>query len=114
MRPKTWPGADCGTDHELLMCKFQVKLKQKNKANQFPQYDFEPIPPIFKDNIRNQFEVLYLTDGEIERPWNELKELSGMNVKKTPVVQVTEENKLVEFAKMRGEAKGKTRSEEGI
>lgn len=60
MRPKTWPGADCGTAHELLMCKFQVKLKQKNKANQFPRYDFEHISPIFKDNIRNQSCILLM------------------------------------------------------
>lgn len=26
---KTWPGADCGTDPKLLICKFQVKLKKK-------------------------------------------------------------------------------------
>ncbi|KAM9687584.1 craniofacial development protein 2-like [Trichechus inunguis] len=42
---KTRPGASCGTDHRLLMCKFGLMLK-KIKANpQRPKHDPGRIPP---------------------------------------------------------------------
>lgn len=28
---KTWPGTNCGTDLELLLCKLQVKLKEEEE-----------------------------------------------------------------------------------
>ena len=51
---KTWPGADCGTDHKLPKCKVQVKFRKKQKQKQKktvrPKYDLESIPPVFKEN----------------------------------------------------------------
>lgn len=40
----------CGTDCELLMCKFQIKLKWEKTAKQLPWYDLEHMPSIFKKN----------------------------------------------------------------
>lgn len=66
--------ADCRIDNESLICKFLFKLKQKNKANQFPHYNIEHIPNIFRENIKNHFEVLSLIDWEPEEVQNKIKE----------------------------------------
>ena len=36
---KTRPGADCGSDHELLIAKFRVKLKKVRKTTRPFRYD---------------------------------------------------------------------------
>ena len=35
---KTRPGADCGSDHELLIAKFRLKLKTVGKTNRLFKY----------------------------------------------------------------------------
>ena len=35
---KTWPGADCGSDHELLIAKFRLKLKKVGKTTKPLRY----------------------------------------------------------------------------
>ena len=41
---KTTPGADCGTDHELLIAKFRVKLKKVGKTSRPFRYNLNQIP----------------------------------------------------------------------
>ena len=41
---KTRPGADCGSDHELLIAKFRPKLKKVGKATGPFRYDLNQIP----------------------------------------------------------------------
>ena len=36
---KTRPGADCGSDHELLIAKFRLKLKKVGKTSRPFRYD---------------------------------------------------------------------------
>ena len=36
---KTRPGADCGSDHELLIAKFRLKLKKVGKTTRPFRYD---------------------------------------------------------------------------
>ena len=36
---KTRPGADCGSDHELLVAKFRLKLKKVGKITRLFGYD---------------------------------------------------------------------------
>ena len=36
---KTGPGADCGSDHELLIAKFRLKLKKVGKTTRPFRYD---------------------------------------------------------------------------
>jgi len=38
------PGADCGSDHELLMAKLRLKLKKVGKATRPLRYDLNQIP----------------------------------------------------------------------
>ena len=48
---KTRPGADCGSDHELLIAKFRHKLKKVGKSTRPFRYDLNQIlynyPSIF-------------------------------------------------------------------
>ena len=41
---KTRPGADCGTDHDLLIAKFRLKLKKVGKTTRPFRYDLHQIP----------------------------------------------------------------------
>ena len=41
---KTRPGADCGSDHELLIAKFSLKLKKVGKTTRPFRYDLNQIP----------------------------------------------------------------------
>ena len=41
---KTRPGADCGSDHELLIAKFRLKLKKAGKTARPFRYDLNQIP----------------------------------------------------------------------
>ena len=41
---KTRPGADCGSDHELLLAKFRLKLKKAGKTTRPFRYDLNQIP----------------------------------------------------------------------
>ena len=41
---KTRPGLDCGSDHELLIVKFRLKLKKVGKTTRPFRYDLNQIP----------------------------------------------------------------------
>ena len=41
---KTRPGADYGSDHELLIAKFRLKLKKVGKTTRLFRYDLNQIP----------------------------------------------------------------------
>ena len=41
---KTRLGADCGSDHELLIAKFRLKLKKVDKTTRSFRYDLNQIP----------------------------------------------------------------------
>ena len=43
-KEKKGPGADCGSDHELLIAKFRLKLKKVGKTTRPFTYDLNQIP----------------------------------------------------------------------
>ena len=45
---KTRQGADCGSDHELLIAKFRLKLKKVGKTTRPFRYDLNQIPMIIQ------------------------------------------------------------------
>ena len=59
---KTSPGADCGSDHELLIAKFRLKLKKGGKTTRPFRYDLNQIPYDFTVKGRNRCKVLDLID----------------------------------------------------
>ena len=52
---KTRPGTDCGSDHELLIVKFRLKLKKVGKTTRPIRYDLNQIPCDHIVEVRNRF-----------------------------------------------------------
>ena len=59
---KTKWGADCGSDHELLIAKFRLKLKKVGKTNTPFRYDLNQIPYDYTVEVRSRFKGLDLID----------------------------------------------------
>ena len=59
---KTRPGADCGSDHELLITKFRLKLKKVGKTTRPFRYDLNQIPYDYTVDMRNRFKGLDLIE----------------------------------------------------
>ena len=53
---KTRPGADCGSEHELLIAKFRLKLKKGGKTIRPFRYDLNQIPYDYSVEVRNRFQ----------------------------------------------------------
>ena len=62
-------GADCGSDHEILISKFRLKLKKVGKTARPFRYDLNQIPYDYTVEMRNRFKGLDLIDRlNYERP----------------------------------------------
>ena len=59
---KTRPGADCGSDHELLIAKFRLKLKKVGEITRPFRYDLNQIPYDYTVKVRNRFKGLDLIE----------------------------------------------------
>ena len=59
---KTRPGADCGSDHELLTAKFRFKLKKVGKTTRPFRYDQNKIPYDYIVKVTNRFKALDLIE----------------------------------------------------
>ena len=59
-------GADCGSDHELLIAKFRLKLKKVEKTTRTFRYDRNQIPCDYKVEVRNRFKGLDLIDRVLD------------------------------------------------
>ena len=59
---KTRPEADCGSDHELLITKFRLKLKKVGKTARPFRYDLNQIPYDYTMEVRNRFKGLDLIE----------------------------------------------------
>ena len=59
---KTIPRADCGSDHELLIAKFRLKLKKVGKITRPFSYDLNPIPYNYTVELTSRFKRLDLID----------------------------------------------------
>ena len=59
---KTRPGADCGSDHELFIAKFRLKLKKVGKTTRPFGYDLNQIPYDYTVEGINRFKGLDLIE----------------------------------------------------
>ena len=72
---KTRPGNDCGSDHELLIAKFRVKLKKVGKTTRPFRYDLNQSPYNYTVEVRNRFKGLDLIDRVPDKLWNDVMTL---------------------------------------
>ena len=59
---KTRPGADCGSDYELLNAKFRLKLNKVGKTTRPYRQDLNQIPYDHIVEVTNGFKVLNLIE----------------------------------------------------
>ena len=66
---KTRPEADWGSDHELLIAKFRLKLKKVRKTTRRFRKDLNQIPYNYTMEVTNRFKGLDLIDRVFEELW---------------------------------------------
>ena len=69
---KTRLGVDSGSDHELLVAKFRLKLKKVRKTARPFRYDLNQIPYDYTVKVRNRFKGLDLIDRMPDELWTEV------------------------------------------
>ena len=115
---KNRPGADCGSDHELLIAKFRLKLKEVGKTTRpFRYYDLNQIPYDYTVEVTNRFKGLDLIERMPEELWTEVHDIvqeAGIKTihkkKKCQKAKWLYEGAL-QIAEKRREAKGKGKKE---
>ena len=72
---KTRLGVDCGSDHEICIAKFRLKLKKVGKTTRPFRYDLNQIPYDYTVEVRNRFKELDLIDRVPEELWTEIHDI---------------------------------------
>ena len=113
---KTGPGADCGSDHELI-AKFRHQLKKVGKTTRPFRYDLNQIPYDYTVEVRNRFKGLYLIDRMPDELWTEVHDiLQETRIKTIPKKKKCKEAKwqseeALQIAGKRREAKSRGENE---
>ena len=98
---KTRPVDDCGSDHELLIAKFRLKLKKVGKTTRPFRYDLNQIPYDYTVEVRSRFKGLDLIDRVPDELWTE-------------VCDIVEETRIKTIPKKKKCKKAKWLSEEAL
>ena len=69
---QTRPGADCGSDHELLIAKFRLRSKKVGKTTRPFRYDLNQIPNDYTLEVTNRLKGLDLIDRVPDELWMEV------------------------------------------
>ena len=72
---KTRLWAVCGSDHELLIAKFRLKLKKVEKTTRPFRYDLNQIPYDYTVEVRNRFKGLDLIYRVPDELWVEVSDI---------------------------------------
>ena len=72
---KTRLRADCGSDHELLIAKFRLKLKKVEKPNRPFRYDLNQIPYDYTVEVTNRFRALGVMGRVPDESWTEVRDI---------------------------------------
>ena len=68
-------GANCGSDHELLIAKLRLKLKKVGKTTRPFRYDLNQISYDYTVEVRNRVKELDLIDTVPEELWTEVHDI---------------------------------------
>ena len=80
---------NCGSDHELLIAKFRLKMKKVGKTTRPFRYDLNQIPYDYTVEVRNRFKGLDLIDRVPDELWTEVHDI----VQETGIKTIPMENK---------------------
>ena len=104
-------------DHELLIAKFRLKLKNVGKTTRPFRYDLNHIPYDYTVEVRNRFKGLGLIDRVPGELWMEVRDIvQEAGIKTIPKEKKCKKAKLLseeplQIAVNRKEAKGKGEKE---
>ena len=113
---KTRSRVDCGSDHELLIAKFSLKLKKVGKISRPFWYDLNEIPYDYTVEVINRFKGLNLIDKVPDELWMEVCNIVQEAVIKTISKKKCKKAKwlseeALQIAEKRREVKGKGEKE---
>ena len=97
---KTRLGADCGSDHELLIAKFRLKLKKVGKTTRPFRYDLNQTRYDYTVEVRNRFKGQDLIDRVLDELWTEVRDV----VQETGIKTIPMEKKCEKAKWLSGEA----------
>ena len=97
---KTRLGADCGSDHKLLIAKFKLKLKKVGKTTRPFRYDLNKIPYDCTVELRNRFKGLDLIDRVPAELWMEVHDI----VQETAIKTISKKKKRKKAIRLSEEA----------
>ena len=89
-----------GSDHELLITKFRLKLKKAGKTARPFRYDLNQIPYDYTVQVRNRFKGLDLIDRVPDELWTEVRD----TVQETGIKTISMEKKCKKAKWLSGEA----------
>ena len=93
---KTRPGADCGSDHELLIAKFRLKLKRVGMTTKPFRYDLNQIPYEYTVEVKNRFKGLELIDRVPDELWIEVHDIvQETGIKIIPMEKKCKKGKMI-------------------
>ena len=94
IQSKTRLGADCGTDHKLLIAKFRLKLKKVGKTTSPFRYDLNKIPYDYTVEVRNRFKGLDLIEC-LMKLWMEVRAIvQETGIKTIPMEKKCKKSKM--------------------
>ena len=86
---------DCGSDHELLIAKFRLKLKKVEKTTRPFRYDLNQIPYDYPVEVRNRFKGLDLIDRVPDELWMEVHDIEQeTGIKTIPMEKKCQKTKM--------------------
>ena len=72
---ETRPGANCGSDHELLIAKYRLKLKKVAKTTRTSRYDLNQLPYDYTVEVTNRMNGLDLIERVPKELWMEVNDM---------------------------------------
>ena len=92
---KTRPGADCGSDHQLLIGKFRLKLRKVGKTNRPFRYDLNQISYDYTVDVTNRFKGLDLIECLKNYGWRFVTLYTGGSDQDHPQEKEMQKGKMV-------------------